>query len=149
MGWDVARGNEMAKLPRPVEQLDAYAFSPSGRYVATVEARKVSVYESDGGSPVVDYPVEERINEMEFSRDDAFILTAGGDTARVAELKTGRRVATFGGHRRGVQGASFGPGARTILTVGRDGVALVHDCPACAPPAVLVERARAALRAGG
>ncbi len=147
--WDVATGTEIAKLPRPEDQLDAYALSPSGRYVATALARRVSVYESDGGSPVVDYPVDERIDEMKFSRDDAFILTAGGETARVAELKTGRRVATFGGHRRGVQGASFGPGARTILTVGRDGVALVHDCPACAAAPVLVKRARAALRAGG
>ena len=126
-----------------------YAFSPSGRYVATAEARTVSIYESDNGSEVVSYPVSKRINEIEFSRDDAFILTAGNDAVRVSEVRTGRPVASFDGHRGALLSASFGPGARTVVTVGVDGLALVHDCPACAPPAVLVKRARAALRAGG
>ena len=83
------------------------------------------------------------------SRDDAFILTAGNDAVRVSEVRTGRPVASFDGHRGALLSASLGPGAGTVVTVGVDGLALVHDCPACAPPAVLVKRARAVLRAGG
>ncbi|MDP9133400.1 MAG: TIR domain-containing protein [Actinomycetota bacterium] len=137
-------GSEMSPLPRPDEQLDTYAFSPSGRYVATAEARTVSVYESDA-SEVVSYPVSERPGQIEFSRDDEFIMTAGNNAARVSEVKTGRAVAKFDGHRGGLLSASLDPGARTVVTLGVDGLALVHDCPACAGPAVLVKRARAAL----
>ena len=144
--WDTVKAREIAKLPAPKDQLDALGISPSGRYVAMVEADEVSVYRSEGGSLVRRYPItDERINEIEFSRDDAFILTAGNNTARVTEIRTRRPVAEFDGHR-GLLSASFGPGARTVVTVGRDGLVLVHDCPACAPPATLVKRARAALR---
>lgn len=146
---DIPGGRDLPPLPPPDEQFDAYAFSPSGRYVATAEARTVSIYESGNGSEVVTYPVRERINEIEFSRDDAFILTAGNDAVRVSEVRTGRPVASFDGHRGALLSASLGPGAGTVVTVGVDGLTLVHECPACAPPAVLVERARAALRAGG
>lgn len=144
--WDTVRERRIGKLPAPKDQLDALGISPSGRYVAMVEAADVSIYRSDGGSLVRRYPItDERINKIEFSRDDAFFLTAGNNTARVTEIKTRRSVAEFAGHR-GLLSASFGPGARTVVTVGRDGWVLVHDCPACAPPATLVERARAALR---
>lgn len=144
--WDTVKAREIGKLPRPEDQLDALGISPSGRYVAMVEADEVSVFRSEGGSLVRRYPItDERINGIEFSRDDAFILTAGNNTARVTEIKTRRPVAEFDGHR-GLLSASFGPGARTVVTVGRDGLVLVHDCPACAPPATLVKRARAALR---
>ena len=146
---DIPGGEELPPLPPPDEQFDAYAFSPSGRYVATAEAQTVSIYGSDNGSKVVSSPVSKRIDEIEFSRDDAFILTAGNDAVRVSEVRTGRPVASFDGHRGALLSASLGPGARTVVTVGVDGLALVHDCPACAPPAVLVKRARAALRAGG
>ncbi len=143
---DIARDTETPPLARPKEELEAYAISPSGRYVATVENRTVNVYESNRGSEIGSYRVGGRVNQIEFSSDDAFILTAGNDAARVSERPSGRLVATFDGHRGALLGATFGPGARTVVTVGADGLVLVHDCPACAPPATLVKRARAALR---
>ncbi len=147
--WNVAReGVERiaGPLPRPKKQLGPYAISPSGRYVATVGITRVRIYESDGGSAVESYAVSEQVKEVEFSRNDAFVLTVGNRTARVTDLSTGRPVASFGGHQDDLLKASFGPGARTVATLGYDGLVIVHDCPACAPPATLVKRARAALR---
>ena len=139
-------GRELPLLPRPNQQLDAYALSPSGRYVATAEDGRRSIYRADDPSEAATYSMSERVNEIEFSRNDAFVLTTSGDTARVSDRGTGRPVASFDGHKGAVFNASFGPGARTVVTVGADGLVVVHDCPACAPPATLVKRARAALR---
>ena len=147
--FQVSPRRAIAALPPPREQLDAYALSASGRYVATAEADELRIHESNGGAELQSSPVRQRVNTIELSRDDAFVLTAANDMALVAERRTGRRVATFAGHRGALLSASFGPGARTVVTVGADGLAIVHDCPACAPPATLVKRARAALRAGG
>ena len=95
--WDVAR--RQRDSPRCHARTSSSMPMPSRRRGGTwARSRRatVSIYGSDDGSVVVELSrSSERINEMEFSRDDAFILTAGNDAGPRVGAQDRPPVASF------------------------------------------------------
>jgi WD40 repeat protein len=80
-------------------------------------------------------PHKLRVMSVGFSHDSKFIVTGGGQdpgqtidgTIKLWEVKEGRLIRTFEGHRGGVESVEFSPNDQEILSSGMDGSVKLWD----------------------
>jgi WD40 repeat protein len=104
--------------------LEAAAFSPDGRNVATAGAAGAAfVLDAKSGRQLVSLEGhEQRVFDIAYSRKGDRLVTAGeDDTARVWDASTGRELALLRGHRKDVYAATFTPDGRGVATASEDG----------------------------
>lgn len=125
---DTATG-ALAKAGRLAISIDSTAQSPSGRYIAFSDRQDhvVHVLDVESHAQMVLRGHEDHIYHMEFSSDDAVIVTAGDDgTARIWDRATGR-TRVLRGHTDDIFRFSMSSGGRVIATASLDGTARVWE----------------------
>jgi WD40 repeat protein len=103
-------------------------FSPDGRRVITVSGnfgQEVEIWDAETGAKMGMLEGHSTwINDVEFSPDGNWIVTASADsTARLWDAHTGASVAVFKGHDAAVNSAAFSSDSQTIVTASPDGTA--------------------------
>jgi WD40 repeat protein len=74
------------------------------------------------------------IGGLSFSRDGAFVATAGDDgAARVYSAHTGDRIALLPTRASSLEAIAFSPVGSSLAVAGDDGFAAVLDCVECRP----------------
>lgn len=109
-----------------VRPLTAAEFSPDGGMLAVGMAGRVELRDPTGRRVrrVID-GVPGKVNAVHFSKDGQRVVVAAGiaglnGVALVHEVASGKRLATFGGHRDAVHDAEWSPDGQWLATAGYD-----------------------------
>ncbi len=108
--------------------VNAVAFSPDGRYVATGSNDGTArVFEAVSGKEVSRLTEQGEVSSVAFSPDGRYVATGSGDgTARVFEALSGKEVSRLTG-LGGVHSVVFSPDGHLVATGSMDGTARVFD----------------------
>jgi len=124
---EAATGKEVSRLAHhgPV---DAVAFSPDGKWVATGSGDKTArVMEAATGKEVSRLAHYGTVHEVAFSPDGKWLATASVDnTARVMEAATGKEVSRRS-HQGIVNAVAFSPDGKWLATGSEDNTARVME----------------------
>jgi RNA polymerase sigma factor (sigma-70 family) len=127
---DSMTGQEVLRLKDHAhEEPVAFAFSPDGRLLATVDGRDVRVWEMVTGRERLRLPMRAGLPFVVFSPDSRW-LAAGGDPGRTVciwNVSAGQEVLRLSGHERGLTAAAFAPDGQRLATASHDTTVLIWD----------------------
>lgn len=105
--------------------INAVAFSPDGRRLASASNDSAKVWDLAGLSPpLILIGHTGSVQSVAFSGDGHQILTGSDDrTAKVWDAASGKVALTLRGHNQGICSACFLPGGQRIVTASNDGTA--------------------------
>jgi WD40 repeat protein len=141
--WDIGARKSVV-LDRYPGGVRAVEFSPDGRLILTVSAgeRSVRIHDAETLRLVRVLRHENEVFEASFDRRSRLVLTAGDeDRAHLWDARSGRLIASVGGHSDTISAARFSPDGGRIVTASDDWTAVVHDCDECLPYDDLVDLA--------
>ena len=130
--WDRESGQVLQTLKHEGEYVNAVAFSPDGRFLATGSsdaAGYIQVWDITTGKHLqVIAGHDDEVLSLAYSKDGSRLLSSSYDkTARLWDTQTGKEVRKFSGHTWWVWSAAFSPDEQHIVTAGHDGTAIVWD----------------------
>jgi WD40 repeat protein len=116
--------------------VDAMAFSPDGRYIASGAFQEVKLWDAKTGALLQTIPgFADRVVTLDFSPDGKLLATGGGAPTEEGEIKIvevpGGKVVTDikGGHSDTVFGVAFSPDGKLLATCGADKFVKVFEVP--------------------
>lgn len=126
--WDAKDGKLLHALEGHKAIIDAVAFSPDGKHIATASSDSTAqIWEAETGKALatlrghVDYVIS-----VGFSPDGKQVVTASNDsTARIWEVETGKELLTLRGHASLLESAVFSPDGKRVVTACMDGTARI------------------------
>lgn len=130
--WNRQTGQVLCSLKHGGEYVNAVAFSPDGRFLAT------GGNDSDGFIQIWDIEKAQRVRTIKghadevlslaYSKDGKRLLSSSYDrTARLWDTATGREIRKFVGHTWWVWSAAFSTDEQRVITAGHDGTSIVWD----------------------
>jgi WD40 repeat protein len=129
--WDVASGRRLRTLhvsPDYANQIaTGVAFSPDGKFVASLAADALFVWEIASGRIVLDFPAHTSLAvSVTFSPDGSKIATSGRDGAAIWDPTSGDPLGRLSGVG-GIGDVRFSPDGRLLATAGDDGKIRIWD----------------------
>ncbi|NQT16739.1 MAG: protein kinase [Planctomycetes bacterium] len=136
--WDTSVARLVRELPTGEEMVNRVAFSPDGRQALTASSdNKVRLWELESGHEVfraegenrafVDLSADEGLVwSAVFSPDGRYLLTVGGNEARLWNLAAGQEVMRLSPHSA-VASANFSPDGKHIVTGSWDNSARIWN----------------------
>ncbi|MBI4568725.1 MAG: hypothetical protein HY719_10045 [Planctomycetes bacterium] len=116
--WDVATGQETARLEGHTERVSSVAFSPDGGTVASGSwDQTVRLWDARTGKETARLEGHTgAVNSVAFSPNGARVASGSGDkTVRLWDARTGKETARLEGHTKSVFSVAFSPdGARVV-----------------------------------
>ncbi|HEY6229327.1 MAG TPA: c-type cytochrome domain-containing protein, partial [Verrucomicrobiae bacterium] len=106
----------------------ALAYSPDGKQIALATSGRIDIGATPRGkSHLTLTNLHGKINAVHFSSDGKQLIAAGGITglngvAQIFDLKSGKLLREFHGHRDALYDAEFSPDGRIVATAGYDKV---------------------------
>jgi len=109
--------------------LEAVAYSPDGRYIATCGGGGAFIWDVQTGSVIRTFTGHTyAVTSVAFSPDGTKVLTGSGDcTAKLWDAATGACIRTFTGHTDSVYSVAFSPDGSKVLTGSVDNTAKLWD----------------------
>jgi WD40 repeat protein len=121
--WDLS-GRSIARLSEAPEQ---HGFSPNGQHLVTLAKNTVQVWDFSGKLVAELKGHQDRINDVNFSPNSQWIVTASDDTTvRVWNL-AGQEIAQFRGQPLPTQSAQFSPTGKYVFSTADDGIVRIWD----------------------
>ena len=101
-------------------EINAIAFSPDGKYVATASSDTARVWDAATGKEVAKLNHDDRVSAIAFSPDSKYLATASDDkTARVWDAATGKELVKVN-HDDRVSAVAFSPDGKYLATANSD-----------------------------
>ena len=130
--WELTTGQVLTTLKHGGEYVNAVAFAPDGKYLATGgndPAGFIQIWEIATGQRVRFIPGhDDEVLSLAYSKDGTHLLSSSYDkTARLWDVSTGQEIRKFAGHTWWVWSAAFSPDESQIVTAGHDGTAIVWE----------------------
>lgn len=125
--WNVATGENIATFEH-LDAVRAIAFSPDGTLLATsagrTDIRSTKTWQDIATLSTVN------ATSLAFSPDGTRIavgMSGRQPTVQIWDIATRKPIATFTGHKRGIQSLAFSPDSRLLASGGSDGVTYLWD----------------------
>lgn len=124
--WDLSSGKQIRSF-----QGRYGTFSPDGQFVFTGDrgGKTCALWRTNSGQKVRSIP-HAMADAVGYSPDGYRIATGGGwnnKTAVIWDSRSGRKLVTLNGHKKGVNAIVFTPSGSKVLTASIDGTAILWD----------------------
>ncbi len=115
--WEAATGKLRFSLPGHTNHVSALAFSPDGRWLATVAGRTVRIFDAATGklSRELDRDNLSEATELVFSPSGNLLAAAGNEAVQLWQTADGKPAGVFQGHR-GTVTVAFSPDESRLAT---------------------------------
>ena len=108
-------------------------YAPDGWTIASIDliASYAVLTRAEVGAPLLALlGHEERLTDIDFSHDSAFVITGGTEAAaRIWNAERGHQIALLGGHREGVAQVGFNPKRDMAFTLSGAGIVRLWSAP--------------------
>jgi WD40 repeat protein len=130
--WDVGRNKERWRHTQAQGRIEALAFTPDGKSLATATASGVQLCRVEDGKEVrsIELPRGFRLALLDFAPDGRTLAVAGGSekpAVLLVETATGKTLAEFTGHRGAVTALAFSPDGKTLASGSTDTTILLWN----------------------
>lgn len=124
--WDVESCRLLSRLEGHAAPIVAVAFSPVGNIVASADRdQRIWLWDSSARAALRTF---EGAAPITFSADGRVLASLGdGDAILLREVATGRKLASFRGHRDAVLALAFSPRGTTLASGGGDTTILLWE----------------------
>jgi RNA polymerase sigma factor (sigma-70 family) len=124
--WNIASGEEIAKFGTHTKLLEQIAYSPDGKYIASVARDTLAiVWDPQTGKEVRRFDQKHQGTAVTFSPDSKLLVTGSGDGAiRFWDLATGKQRTILPGHHGLVTALAFLPDGKSLISGSADSTAL-------------------------
>jgi len=129
--WDRNTGRELACFKENRGRIESLAFAPDGKSLAAIDR-----FGSVGKLAVWDVAMRHLKYHLDsvgptrcvvFSQHGRFLAVGEVDRVKILDARTGLPQAVWEGHRGAVQGLTFSPDDRLLVSAGDDGRVYLHD----------------------
>lgn len=119
-------------LVAPKPEIDAVAYSPDGKLLATGVYREVRLVDRSGNRVATLAGHTEKVRAVAFSRDGKLLVAAGGQPGRYGEVKVWdvekrAELRTIKGHSDCIYAVAFAPDGATVATSSYDKLIKLWD----------------------